>query len=70
MGARETALNALIACRKSGAWSNGVLKDYILRDRDDCLNVFIHANKDYRADRIVRLYGESEKKPFMKQSTA
>ena len=35
MGARETALNALIACRKSGAWSNGVLKDYILRDRLD-----------------------------------
>ena len=35
MGARETALNALIACRKSGAWSNGVLKEYILRDRLD-----------------------------------
>ncbi len=35
MGARETALNALIACRKQGAWSNGVLKDYILRDRLD-----------------------------------
>ena len=35
MGARETALNALIACRKSGAWSNGVLKEYIRRDRLD-----------------------------------
>ena len=35
MGARETALNALIACRKEGAWSNGVLKEYILRDRLD-----------------------------------
>lgn len=35
MGARETALNALIACRVSGAWSNGVLKEYILRDRLD-----------------------------------
>ena len=35
MGARETALNALIACRKSGAWSNGVMKDYIVRDRLD-----------------------------------
>ena len=35
MGARETALNALMACRKSGAWSNGVLKEYILRDRLD-----------------------------------
>ncbi len=35
MGARETALNALIACRKEGAWSNGVLKDYIQRDKLD-----------------------------------
>ena len=35
MGARETALSALIACRKEGAWSNGVLKEYILRDRLD-----------------------------------
>ncbi len=35
MGARETALNALIACRKDGAWSNGILKDYITRDRLD-----------------------------------
>ena len=32
MGARETALNALIACRKDGAWSNSVLKTYTLRD--------------------------------------
>ena len=35
MGARETALNALIACRKEGAWSNGVLKEYIVRDHLD-----------------------------------
>ena len=35
MGARETALNALIACRKEGAWSNGVMKEYIVRDRLD-----------------------------------
>ena len=35
MGARETALNALIACRKEGAWSNGVLKEYIQRDHLD-----------------------------------
>jgi cytidylate kinase len=37
--------------------------DYILKDRKDVLDVFIHADMDYRADRIVRLYGESEKKP-------
>ena len=35
MGARETALNALMACWKNGAWSNGVLKEYIARDRLD-----------------------------------
>ena len=35
MGARETALCALIACRKEGAWSNGVLKEYIQRDKLD-----------------------------------
>jgi len=35
MGARETALNALIACRKDGAWSNGILKEYMVRDRLD-----------------------------------
>ena len=35
MGARETALNVLIACRKEGAWSNGVLKEYTVRDRLD-----------------------------------
>ncbi len=37
--------------------------DYILKDRKDVLDVFIHADMDYRADRIVRLYGESEKSP-------
>ena len=41
----------------------GRCADAILAGRDDCLNVFIHADKDYRADRIVRLYGESEKSP-------
>ena len=35
MGARETALRALIACRKEGAWSNSVLKEYIQQDRLD-----------------------------------
>ena len=35
MGARETALNCLIACRKQAGWSNGVLKEYIARDQLD-----------------------------------
>lgn len=37
--------------------------DYILKDRENVLNVFIHAPMNFRADRIVRLYGESEKAP-------
>lgn len=35
MSARVTALSALIACRKQGAWADGVLKEYIARDRLD-----------------------------------
>ena len=37
--------------------------DYIPKDRDDCLDVFIHADPEVRAERIVRLYGMSEKSP-------
>lgn len=35
MNARTTALSALIACRKQGAWADGILKEYIVRDRLD-----------------------------------
>ena len=35
MGARETALNVLLTCRKEGGWSNGTLKTYTARDRLD-----------------------------------
>ena len=35
MSARETALQALMACRTADAWSNSVLKDYIARNRLD-----------------------------------
>ncbi len=37
--------------------------DYILKDRDNVFHAYIHADMDFRADRIVRLYGESEKSP-------
>ena len=37
--------------------------DYILKDRPDALHVYVFADVPYRADRIVRLYGESEKSP-------
>ena len=37
--------------------------DYILKDRPDALHTFIFADMAFRADRIVRLYGESDKSP-------
>ena len=37
--------------------------DYILKDREDAFHVFVFADIPFRADRIVRLYGESEKSP-------
>ena len=41
----------------------GRCADYILKDRSDVLNVFIHAPKPQRAERIVKLYGESDEAP-------
>lgn len=41
----------------------GRCADYILRDREDCLNVFIHAPTAYKAKRIVELYGVTDKSP-------
>lgn len=41
----------------------GRCADYILRDKADCLRVFIHADLFYRAKRIVEVYGEREKSP-------
>lgn len=41
----------------------GRCADYILRDRPDALHVFVHAPEAYKAERIVRLYGESEQSP-------
>lgn len=41
----------------------GRCADYILRDREDVLTVFIHADDKFRAERIVRLYGEKSDKP-------
>ena len=37
--------------------------DYILKDRTDALHVYVYADTASRAERIVRLYGDSEKTP-------
>ena len=41
----------------------GRCADYILRNRTDCLKVFIHADMKFRAERIVKVYGEREQSP-------
>lgn len=41
----------------------GRCADYVLRERKDCLNVFIYADKKLRAERIVKQYGESDVEP-------
>lgn len=40
----------------------GRCADYILRERDDVLNVFVHADYETRAKRTVEEYGIEEKK--------
>lgn len=41
----------------------GRCADYILRDSADCLKIFIHAGLDFRAKRIVEVYGKREASP-------
>ena len=44
----------------------GRCADYVLRERKDCLNVFVYADKKVRAERIVKQYGESSVEPEKK----
>lgn len=41
----------------------GRCADYILEDKADCLKVFIHADLEFRANRIVEVYGERAESP-------
>ncbi len=41
----------------------GRCADYILRERSDCLNVFIHAAAEKRSERITEVYGDTSKAP-------
>ncbi len=45
----------------------GRCADYILRDREDCLNVFVHASNEKRAERVLDRYGEHEGKSIEKR---
>ena len=39
----------------------GRCADYILKDREDCINLFIHSSAEKKLDRIMNLYKLSEK---------
>lgn len=41
----------------------GRCADYVLKDRNDSLHVFVYADKSFRAKRIVERYGESPVQP-------
>ncbi len=58
---RELILN--IADTKAPCVIVGRCADYLLRHREDALHVYIHADKEFRANRIVELYGETDAKP-------
>lgn len=46
----------------------GRCSDYILRDNNDCIHVFIYSDRENRAKRILERYGESDK-PIQKRIT-
>ena len=48
---------------KSSCVIVGRCADYILKDKADCLTVFIHADMEKRAERIVHQYGERSDSP-------
>ena len=39
----------------------GRCADYILRDRGDCLHIFIHADNEHRSKHILEKYGPTDK---------
>ena len=45
----------------------GRCADYILRDRADCLNVFVHADKEFRKKHVLENYGELKEKSIEKR---
>lgn len=59
--AQTKAINDL--ADKGGCVIVGRGADYVLRDRENALHVFIYADMDFRAKRIVEEYGERDEKP-------
>lgn len=38
----------------------GRAADYVLRDYEDVVRIFIHAPKDYRMNKVMEMYGDSK----------
>ncbi|MBQ7549833.1 MAG: cytidylate kinase-like family protein [Clostridia bacterium] len=49
------------AAEKGNCVIVGRCADFILSDRDDCLNVFIYSDTESRKKRIIEVYGENNK---------
>ena len=47
--------------RKGNCVIVGRCADYILRDNESCLHIFIHADMESRAKRVIERYGANEK---------
>lgn len=41
----------------------GRCADFLLKDREDCLHIFIYADTEAKVERIVKLYGETGQSP-------
>lgn len=38
----------------------GRAADYVLRNRDNVVRIFIHAPKDYRVKKVMEMYGDTQ----------
>ena len=38
----------------------GIAADYVLRDREELVSIFIHAPKDYRVKNVMQMYNDTE----------
>lgn len=51
----------------------GRAADFVLRDRDKLVRVFIHAPKSYRVNKVMEMYGDTEqeaKKSILRSDSA
>ena len=46
---------------KGNCVSVGRCSDYVLRNQDNVVNIFIHANEEFKLERVMRIYKQKEK---------